>query len=296
MQGTRELMDQPTDDSKSDRDGVRRLALCVDDFGLHAGVNRAVWRLAELGRLNAVSCMVGAPAWADAAASIGQLDHEKIDFGLHLDLTETPLDPRARWPLPRLIAASYARRLDSESLRTEIEAQLDAFERRSGQAPDYVDGHQHVHQLPVVRDLLLDALQRRYADRLPWLRSTVSGVAGVSWRGASKPKVIELLGAATLRRLAERRGHRLNHRLLGVHDFQVDAALYRELLHGWLQSARDGDLLMCHPSTSTDAHDPLLRSRTSELQVLGDDSFEPALARAGIRLAPISKTMAGATA
>ena len=295
MQGARELMDQPTDDSKSDRGGVRRLALCVDDFGLHAGVNRAVWRLAELGRLNAVSCMVGAPAWADAAASIGQLDHDRIDFGLHLDLTETPLDPLARWPLPRLIVGCYAQRLDRELLRTEIEAQLDAFERQSGQVPDYVDGHQHVHQLPVVRDLLLDSLQRRYARRLPWLRSTVSGVVA-GWRRAFKPKVIELLGAGALRRLAQPRGHRLNRRLLGVHDFQVDAARYRELLHGWLQNARDGDLLMCHPSTSTDAHDPLLRSRTSELQVLGDDSFVPTLARAGIRLAPISKTMAGATA
>ncbi len=175
----------------------RRVALCVDDFGLHAGVNAAVFRLAELGRLNAVSCMVAAPAWGDSAAALAALPRDKIELGLHLDLTEHPMRQPAR-RLPHLIAAAYARRLDREPLRAEIEAQLDAFEAHAHRAPDYVDGHQHVHQLPVVREVLLQALSRRYRERLPWLRSTRAAAPR-----ALKPRIIETLGAAGLRRAAE---------------------------------------------------------------------------------------------
>ena len=41
----------------------RYLCIAVDDFGLHAGVCKAALQLAEIGRTQAISCMVGAPAW-----------------------------------------------------------------------------------------------------------------------------------------------------------------------------------------------------------------------------------------
>lgn len=37
----------------------RAIALCVDDYGLNDGVNQAVLALAQLGRVQAVSAMVG---------------------------------------------------------------------------------------------------------------------------------------------------------------------------------------------------------------------------------------------
>ena len=59
-------------------------------------------------------------------------------------------------------------------LRTEIAAQLDTFTQALGRAPAYIDGHQHVHQLPVVRTLLLEEIARRYPAAALWLRSTQS--------------------------------------------------------------------------------------------------------------------------
>jgi chitin disaccharide deacetylase len=38
------------------------LAICVDDYGLHAGVNVAAIALAGAGRVSAISAMVGGPA------------------------------------------------------------------------------------------------------------------------------------------------------------------------------------------------------------------------------------------
>ncbi|MFX7605201.1 ChbG/HpnK family deacetylase, partial [Acinetobacter baumannii] len=74
---------------------------------------------------------------------------------------------RGLWPL---IGASLAHRLDASALRDEIATQCALFEDATGRAPDYVDGHQHVHQLPQIREALVEVLVARYTGRLPRLR------------------------------------------------------------------------------------------------------------------------------
>ena len=54
------------------------VALCVDDYGLHEGVNRAVGELAALGRVQATSAMVGGAAWASGLALLRQLDPAQV--------------------------------------------------------------------------------------------------------------------------------------------------------------------------------------------------------------------------
>ena len=92
------------------------VALCVDDYGLHEGVNRAVGELAALGRVQATSAMVGGAAWASGLALLRQLDPAQVQVGLHLDLTECALNPALRLPLGRCIAQAYLRRFDTTAL------------------------------------------------------------------------------------------------------------------------------------------------------------------------------------
>jgi predicted glycoside hydrolase/deacetylase ChbG (UPF0249 family) len=274
---------------------TRRIAICVDDFGLHAGINQAVLRLAELERLNAVGCMVGAPGWRKGSVLLGQLDPDRIDIGLHLDFTEYPIDREARLPLSQIILQAYARRLDRTRVGREIASQLDAFEAAAGRPPDYVDGHQHVHQLPVIRELLIDALNKRAQPapaRRPWLRSTRAPKAPGT---ALKPRIIEALGAHTLSRQALAAGYGQNAHLLGVYDFAGDAQRYRALMARWLAAASDGDVLMCHPSLASGAvADPLIDARTREYDQLADPIFSALLAKARIVLEPISRIVGGA--
>jgi predicted glycoside hydrolase/deacetylase ChbG (UPF0249 family) len=270
---------------------LRRVAICVDDFGLHAGINQAVLRLAGLGRLNAVGCMVGAKAWRDGSAMLASLDPAQTDVGLHLDFTERPIDRSMRLPLGALIVRAYTRRLDRTAVEREIAAQLDAFEAGAGRPPDYVDGHQHVHQLPVIRELLVDALRRRATgSRRPWLRSTrVPKALGAAF----KPRVIQALGAAALADLARTAGLPQNAHLLGVYDFGGDAAGYRARLARWIAAAGDGDVLMCHPSVAASGvADPLIAARTREYDQVADPIFGALLANARITLAPVSAVVA----
>lgn len=267
---------------------ARRLAVCVDDFGLHSGVDGAVLDLHDRGRITAVSCMVGGSSWKDSAPSLRLRAATTIDVGLHLDLTEHPFDASLRLPLREWIVRTFLRQADAGALRTEIRAQLDAFEDAMGRPPSHVDGHQHVHQFPVVRDCLVQLVrERRSAGPLPWLRSTRrADNAGV------KARVIETLGRAGLSRLCARTGLAENSHLLGVYDFRGTADRYELLMAGWLASARDRDLLMCHPARHADPADPIRQARLNEYAVLSGAAFQDRVAQAGLQLLPLSAVLA----
>ncbi len=264
---------------------AKHIAVCLDDFGLHPGVNQAALQLANLGRITAISCMVAAPAWTAGAARLADLARDRVDVGLHLDFTEHTFDAKARRPLPLLIALAQTRRLDPALVRREIEAQLDAFEQAAGRAPAHVDGHQHVHQFPVIREALIAVLLERYPRERPWLRRTKrpAGQRGF------KPWLIERLGCEALSESARAHGFAQNESLLGIYGFDGDASRYANRLAQWLDMARDADLLMCHAGGAATVPDPILAARRNEWQVLAGPAFGDLLARSGVALAPLSR-------
>ena len=268
-----------------------RLCVCVDDVGLHPGIQDAALRLVHAGRVHALGCMVGAPAWAAAAAALRRLDAAEVDVGLHLDLTDCPLPPWPARALPALMLDAGLGRIDHAALRAAIGAQLDAFEAGLGRALAFVDGHQHVHQLPQVRDALVAELVDRQAQGArPWLRATRHVDAGL--RPSLKARLIEALGARGLARLATAQGLPQNARLLGVYDFRGGAAVYQRLLLRWLRAARSGDLLMCHAGLGpTDA---LQAAREAEYEVWQAPATTAALRANAIVLEPMSRILARA--
>ena len=272
--------------------GRRALCIAVDDFGLHEGINRAALELAAAGRVQALGCMVGGPAWPVGSRALRAAELERVDVGLHLDLTEVPLPPVQARALGAVVRDSFLGRIDRRVVRAQIRAQLDAFEQATGGRPAYVDGHQHVHQLPTVRDELLAELGERYGagGHRPWLRSTLRPPLP-GGRLAFKPWVIELLGARGLVDACRRQGYAQNRHLLGVYDFRGGAARYAELLAVWLRAAGEADLLMCHPSREAPVADTLIQARQAEFEVLSGAAFDGLRAAAGIDLQPMSRIL-----
>ena len=145
-----------------------------------------------------------------------------------------------------------------------------------GEAPNFVDGHQHVHQLPLIRDALVDELAARYGDRKPWLRHT-GAPRRARWAALPnadelKERVIEALGAGGLRRRARIAGFEQNGHLLGVYGFTGSAEDYLARWRRWCAQASSGDLLMCHPAApGDDRGDLIARVRAVEYGVLCDE-------------------------
>lgn len=271
-----------------------RIAVCADDFGLNADIGRGVLGLAERGRISAASCLVGGAHWRNAAREVGALRALGLDVGLHLDLTEAPLHHKMRRSLPGLILACHAHAMNVEALRREVRAQIDAFEQMAGHAPDYIDGHQHVHQLPQVRDALFDELAQR-APR-PWLRSTRRSATlrpppAASWSERQKARVVQALGGNAFAARAQALGFPTNRHLLGVYGLAGSAVSYRAWLDAWLAAASDDDLLVCHPA-QPGAHgrdDPIRAARLTEWEVLSGDALRDALAAHGVSIVRMSR-------
>lgn len=262
----------------------RPLLVCADDFGLAPGIDAAVAALVRAGRLGAFSCISNAPRWRDAAAALPAL-RRTARAGLHLNLTDgRPLSDElaARWPLlpslPRLLLASHTGLLPRPAVHAELDAQWQAFVAAAGSAPDFLDGHQHVHQLPGVRDWVL---ARAQSQGLP-VRSTAQlpgpGPALKRW-------VIERSGGRALGRSLQRLGLPHHALLLGAYDF-VDAD-YRRLMRAWLaQVPAQGALLFCHPAlpAADAAPDPIAPARQREMAYLAGEDFARDLGEAGVVL------------
>lgn len=254
---------------------MKTLFLTADDYGYNVAVDDAVLALIDAGRLSGTACMTRAPGWPAAAGRIGQRA-ARAGFGLHLDFTEFSPARRPLWPL---IAASLARRLDRPALRQEIARQCALFEDATGRAPDYVDGHQHVHQLPQIRDALIDELAARYAGRLPLIR-----ISGARAGDGAKPLFIACLGARALARRAGEAGFRVTPRLLGAYGFDGDAAGYGRRLEHWFAVAQDGDAVMCHPANRAFPDDPIGAARVRENAVLASPAFAALLEKTACTL------------
>lgn len=275
---------------------TRRLALCADDFGTAPGISEAIVELAEARRLSAVSCLSNAPHWSSGASSLRGLAR-RVDIGLHFNLTEgLPLSPDlARvWPrlpaLPRLIAMAHLGALPQAALQAEFDAQLEAFVGAAGAAPDFVDGHQHVHHLPGVRRVVLDAIGR--LARVPAVRNT-GHVLGPGFR--VKRALIEGTGGRSLQRQLVQRGIAHNAALTGVYDFAVPD--YGALMRGWLAAVPgEGALLFCHPGGASSAApgDPIAAARERERAYLHSDEFGADLCAAGVELGPVWRVAARA--
>lgn len=258
------------------------IVLCADDFALHPAVADAVATLAECGRLSASSCMSTAPAWPAAAARARAL-HSRIAIGLHFNLSEPHGGHFAcAQPLPQLIARAYSVGWPRGFLAEQWRRQLDDFVEHFGQLPDFIDGHQHVHQFPHVRGAMLQEVARRWGPdvrRWPRIRNTAPVVR------YGKSRVIAWLGGRTLAQRLAARGVPTNAGFGGVYGFDcADEGAFDAHMRRWLAASREGTLLMCHPAASPIEGDAIARARCVEFAYLQSPAFAHTMQACQVRI------------
>jgi predicted glycoside hydrolase/deacetylase ChbG (UPF0249 family) len=275
---------------------TRNVILCADDFGLTDGVSRGILDLAQGGRISATGAMTNMPGWRRSAPGLKPLIG-RIGIGLHLNLTVGApigpmpiLAPGGRFPpLKSLLTKSLTGRLSLSEVRAEIARQLVAFETVHGEIPSFVDGHQHVHVLPVVRLALLAVLtERGYQGRL-WVRDPAEPLRSIARRSVGRAKAL-LIGvlASGFGARARAAGFATNEGFSGYSPF--DPAVPAERIFGAAFTALGPrPVVMCHPGYVDDelrGLDPAVESRPAELQYLKSEAFGRMLQERGIVLSP----------
>src|SRR5262245_49788758 len=136
---------------------MQRLIIHADDFGETEQITLGICEGIEAGVITSASIMANMPATDFALARAPALA-SRASFGVHLTLCEgRPLtsapslvDRHGRFHSKRqLFLRSMSGRLRLAELEAEIEAQVDRI-AAGGVRVSHLDGHKHLHQLPVV--------------------------------------------------------------------------------------------------------------------------------------------------
>ncbi len=163
-----------------------------------------------------------------------KLTELNVDIGLHLDLTGV-FPSQLRGSLKSLIIASYLRRLDNEQVSHIIRQQFDAFEDTFNRAPVFIDGHQHIHQFPIIRAQLINELNLRYGSSDS--RSSISARITTPLINDFKSWIIYALGGRAWGKLCRESHIATNERFGGVYGFDASTQELAVLWGKWLQSA-----------------------------------------------------------
>ncbi len=269
------------------------IVICADDFALAPGVSRGILELLQAGRISATSCMSVSPLWPEHSSWLDGV-RERTDIGLHLTLTAlAPLGamphtaPDGRLPAFGVLARNaLSGRLDLEECRAELGRQLDAFETHFHRPPDFLDGHHHVHQLPGLRDVVIDIHRRRLAGSGAYLRTCWDRPGAVLRRGVRRRRALAIgFPGLALRRRAMAAGIPVNDGFSGVYDHSANAP-YGALFRRFISHAGKRHLVMCHPGHPDEELarlDSLTDQREREFQFLMGADFEPAMESAGTK-------------
>ncbi|MGH6664246.1 MAG: ChbG/HpnK family deacetylase [Pseudolabrys sp.] len=273
----------------------RRIWLCADDYGISPAVNSAIRELILRGRLNATSVMTAAPHLdANEATALGKLNsgEKRVAIGLHVTLTApfkalsdgfAPLLDSQFLPLKTVMRLVTLRRLKVGLLAREVTAQVEAFVAAFGRTPDFIDGHQHVHLFPQVRDAVLQVTTEMAPHA--WVRQCGRAPSARRLKGR-KELLIDILSVG-FRRKARRLGVATNPAFAGAYNFDGKPA-FAAIFPRFLAGLPDGGLIMCHPGfvdAELERLDSLTHQREREFAYFNSEEFQRVLAEQGVALA-----------
>lgn len=232
----------------------KRIVLCADDYGQEQELSEVILALIATNRLSATSCLVNFPNWRKHAKQVKTF-LQKIDIGWHVNFTEGyPLSKEYRslygdsfQGLKVILRAAFSKKLQLAALIAECRTQLDQFVQEVGQLPDFIDGHQHVHQFPLIRQALME-VYKEYNLRA-YCRWVTPRIWGGGMANTLKKSIISLTGSGAFYKLLQ--AHQIPHNtsFTGIYDFK-QSRRYPKLFRQFLAEIGDGGLILCHPGVS----------------------------------------------
>jgi hopanoid biosynthesis associated protein HpnK len=293
---------------------VRRLIINADDFGLTAGVNRAIVEAHENGVVSSATLMANGQAFAQAVSLARSTP--RLGVGCHVVLVDgAPLLPQAqvhslldgsgksagdarfREGISKFGALAMLGRLAADEIEAEATAQIRKLQA-SGIPVTHLDSHKHTHLFPRVLRPLLQAAQRCgvRAIRNPFERMQGSQLAASPslWRRWAEVGVLRGF-ARQFRDAVQQAGIATPDGTLAI---VATGTLNDRLLRLMVENLPEGTWeLVCHPGYN-DAdlqgiQTRLRESREQELRILTSQSTRDLLAANGVEMVSF-RDLAGA--
>lgn len=258
---------------------LKRIVLCADDFGQAPAISKGILYLLEQKRLSATSCIVNSAYWQEHGSWL-QPFRSQVDLGLHLNLTQGRALSKEYidnygmnfFSLELLLRKSFFHQIKTKIIEAECVAQIERFHEVMGFYPTFIDGHQHVHQFPVIRQALLNAYKLTRLQN-SYLRLAVERLYPYDFMYNSKKILINSMGKFGLKPLLYSKNIPYNSSFAGLYPFRKSKE-YESLFKLFIQHIRDGGIILCHPGLHNDAlDDDIAHVRVNEYAYLSSQLF-----------------------
>jgi hopanoid biosynthesis associated protein HpnK len=289
---------------------VRRLIVNADDFGLTAGVDRAIVETHKEGVVSSATLMANGPRFDDAVEAARSAP--KLSVGCHVVLVDgspvSPLDAvdtlvaiRSDQPenfysrLSAFSARAMFGGFDRDQLVTEITAQIRKIQA-AGIEVTHLDAHKHTHIFPEILVAMLRAARvcGVRAIRNPFIpkKSTQGRLfkgKGKLWKRYGQARMLHSF-SRQFRERTKRAGLLTPDGLVGmIETGALESAGYSALLRQAIASLPDGTWeLVCHPGYNDAdlraAGTRLLDSRDEERRLLVSAELRQLLEEQKIRV------------
>jgi predicted glycoside hydrolase/deacetylase ChbG (UPF0249 family) len=269
---------------RQDKSKSQLLIIHADDFGETEQITLGICEGIEAGVITSTSIMANMPATEFALARVKALA-DRASFGVHLTLCEggpltnapTLVDSRGRFHSKRqLFLRSVTGRLRLSELEAEISAQVERI-AAGGVRVSHLDGHKHLHQLPVVCRAVANVAQRHGIERVRL--AAMRNIAGFK----SPPSAARELLSVHAARVFNKARLRSPRRLIDIR-YCMDAT---DRPAKWIALVRGSGIaeIFCHPGTElADQEKPGSCQRAEELEFLMSTRMREQLADGGLRL------------
>lgn len=245
----------------------------ADDFGETREITVGIRRGIESGAVTSTSIMANMPGTEFALGCVSALA-DRASFGVHLNLCEgTPLtagrsltDSQGLFlSKKQLFLRAVTGRLSLREVEAEVRAQI-AVVRDAGVAISHLDGHKHLHQLPVVMSAVANVLPTFGIERV---RITRLGSVARARNAAVLVRECLALKASGKFRKARLRSP---VRIVDLQEVMTSQSGKRAL-GTWIDPAGPVEWC-CHPGTAlADVEKPGSHRRSNELEFLLSGRF-----------------------
>ena len=270
------------------------LSICADDFGITHNVNKAIIKLILNKRLTETSCIVLTENFKKDAKKLISFKNE-IGIGLHLTLTDfKPLSEKYNLNINgnmpsnlSLLIKCMQKKIDKKLIFDEIDLQILNFKKHFGFYPNFIDGHHHVHQFPLIRECLIDVIKKRKLVNKIWVRNTHEKLNKIIKRNVSifKTYLISFFGKK-FKYLVKKNSIKTNDGFSGIYDFSHNAN-FEDLFDKFIMYSGKNHVLMVHPGYSDEILsnlDSVTVTRDMELNFLLSNDFFNVLKKKNITL------------
>ena len=280
---------------------MRRLIINADDFGLTAGVNRAIVEAYERGVLTSTTLMANSLAFEDAV-HLGKA-RSSLSIGCHVVLVDgKPLiDPGRlsnlvdskdhnsfREGISGFAVRALAGRIDPDQVEAETTAQIRKLQAH-GVLVSHVDSHKHTHMFPAALQGILRAARTCgvTAIRNPFevVPANFARLQRGLWKRYAQVRTLRGL-AGYFRKAVDKAGLRTPDGTLGiVATGHLNTDLFRNIAENMPEGTWE---FVCHPGyLDADLRSITTRlreSRVEELAVLTSGETRAALEKRGVQL------------